>query len=173
MKEKVLIVEDQSIEALNLERMLRKAGYEVCGMAKSVEQASGIISKQKPDLVLLDIFLKGTLTGIDLGHKLKDDNISFIYLSANSNQATLDAAKETRPDGFLVKPVREKDVIIMLEIDRYKREHSPGFIMDPKVKVGIQVEDGNAKRSEAKDGDSMGDEKYDGHIGRNAGPKEG
>ena len=83
MKEKVLIVEDQSIEALNLERILKKSGYGVCGMARSVEEASAMIDKQKPDLVLLDIFLKGSLTGIDLAHKLRDDNIPFIYLSAN------------------------------------------------------------------------------------------
>ncbi|MEO8415746.1 MAG: sigma-54 dependent transcriptional regulator [Ginsengibacter sp.] len=148
MKEKVLIVEDQSIEALNLERILKKAGYEVCGIAKSVEQASAIIEKQNPDLVLLDIFLKGPLTGIDLGHKLRDKNISFIYLSANSNQATLDAAKETRPDGFLVKPVREKDVIVMLEIARYKRVHSPKSLVDPQVKTDIQEKDNRLKKTE-------------------------
>ncbi len=172
MKEKVLIVEDQSIEALNLERILKKEGYEVCGIAKSVEQALAIIEKQNPDLVLLDIFLKGPLTGIDLAHKLKDTNISFIYLSANSNQATLDAAKETRPDGFLVKPVREKDVIAMLEIARYKREHSLESIIDPKVKAGIQGENGNAKRSGAKGSDNISGDNFYGIIGNSLGLRE-
>lgn len=172
MKEKVLVVEDQSIEALNLERILKKAGYEVCGIAKSVEQALAIIEKQNPDLVLLDIFLKGPLTGIDLARKLKDTNISFIYLSANSNQATLDAAKETRPDGFLVKPVREQDVIVMLEIARYKREHSLGSMMDPKVKASKTEKDENFKRSEAKGSDRIGGEDFYGIIGNSPELKE-
>ena len=132
MTEKILIVEDQSIEALNLQRMLKKAGYEVCGVASSVEQAQLILSKKNIDIVLLDIFLKGSLTGIDLAYQLRDDNISFIYLSANSNQATLDAAKETYPDGFLVKPVREKDVLVMLEIARYRREHINATVIPTK-----------------------------------------
>lgn len=123
MREKVLIVEDQTIDALNLERMLVTAGYEVCGIAKSVERALQLIAEQQPGLVLVDIFLKGPLTGIDLAQQLRKQHIVFIYLSANSNQATLDAAKATCPGGFLVKPVREKDVLVMLEIARYKHEH--------------------------------------------------
>lgn len=120
MKEKILIVEDQSIEALNLQRMLTKAEYEVCGVANSAEKALQIAEEQHPNLVMLDIFLKGPLTGIDLAYKLRAKNIAFIYLSANSNKATLDAAKATCPDGFLVKPVREKDIMVMVEIARYK-----------------------------------------------------
>ena len=130
MKEKILIVEDQSIEALNLERMLVKAGYHVCGIAKSVERALQIVAACKPDLVLLDISLKGPLTGIDLAYQLREKNIAFVYLSANSNQSTLDAAKATCPGGFLVKPVREKDVLVMVEIARYK--HSLG--LEPMMK---------------------------------------
>lgn len=124
MKQKVLIVEDQSIEALNLRRMLGKAGYEVCGIARSVERALQLMDEQRPDLVLLDIFLKGSLTGIDLAYILREKNIAFVYLSANSNKATLDAAKATCPYGFLVKPVRERDVLVMLEIANYAHTHS-------------------------------------------------
>ncbi|HZH94398.1 MAG TPA: sigma-54 dependent transcriptional regulator, partial [Flavisolibacter sp.] len=149
MTERVLIVEDQSIEALNLQRMLKKAGYEVCGTARSVEEAKDILAKKTVDLVLLDILLKGSLTGIDLAHQLRDDKISFIYLSANSNQATLDAAKATCPDGFLVKPVREKDVLVMLEIARYKREHSLASIMNIKQKANELQSDESPKKTEA------------------------
>lgn len=123
MKEKILIVEDQFIEANNLERMLKKAGYEVTGMARSVEIALAMIDKDIPDLVLLDIYLKGPLTGIDLAMILRDRNIAFVYLSANSTKSTLDAAKATRPYGFLVKPFREKDVLVMLEVAHYLHAH--------------------------------------------------
>src|SRR5258705_10201030 len=104
--------------------MLRKAGYEVCGIARSVSIAQEMIKKEKPYLVLLDIFLKGKETGIDLAKQLGKENIAFVYLSANSNEEVLNAAKATEPYGFLIKPFREKDLLIMLEIARYRHEHS-------------------------------------------------
>lgn len=129
MKEKILIVEDQFIEANNLQMILERAGYQVCGIARSVPIALKFIEEQIPDLVLLDIFLKGPLTGIDLARTLRERNIAFVYLSANSNRETLMAAKETRPYGFLVKPFREKDVLVMLEIAHYQHEHSLEVVM--------------------------------------------
>ena len=124
VNKKVLIVEDQFIEANDLQLILNRAGYKVCGIARSVEIAQEIIKKEKPDLVLLDIFLKGKLTGIDLARKLTRDNIAFIYLSANSNEEVLNEAKTTEPYGFIVKPFREKDLLITLEIAQYRHEHS-------------------------------------------------
>ena len=124
MKKKVLIVEDQFVEANDLKLMLEKAGYEVCGIARSVVIAHEMIKMERPGLVLLDIFLKGKLTGIDLARQLKEDNIAFIYLSANSNEQILNAAKTTEPYGFIVKPFREKDLLVTLEIAQYRHEHS-------------------------------------------------
>jgi len=124
VKKKVLIVEDQFVEANDLQLMLQKAGYEVCGIARSVPIAQEIIKKERPALVLLDIFLKGNLTGIDLAKQLREDNIAFIYLSANSNEEILTAAKTTEPYGFIVKPFREKDLLVTLEIAQYRHEHS-------------------------------------------------
>src|SRR5580698_8265813 len=110
INKKVLIVEDQFVEANDLRIMLEKAGYDVCGIARSVEIANETIKKEKPELVLVDIFLKGNLTGIDLARQLKNENIAFIYLSANSNEEILSAAKTTEPYGFILKPFREKDL---------------------------------------------------------------
>jgi two-component system, NtrC family, response regulator HydG len=124
MKTKVLIVEDQFIEANNLKIILRKAGYEVCKIARSVPQALAVIDEENPDLVLLDIHLDGELTGIDLAKLLKQRNIAFVYLSANSDEKILNAAKATKPYGFLVKPFREKDVMVMLDIAWYLHSHS-------------------------------------------------
>jgi DNA-binding NtrC family response regulator len=121
---KVLIVEDQFVEANDLQLMLIKAGYKVCGIARSVTIAQKMIEQERPDLVLLDIFLKGKLTGIDLAWELKKDNIAFIYLSANSNEEILATAKTTEPYGFIVKPFREKDLLVTLEIAQYRHEHS-------------------------------------------------
>jgi len=120
---KILIVEDQFVEANHLRLMLKKAGHSIIGMARSVPDAKYYIAQEKPELVLLDIFLSGKETGIDLAELLKEDNIPFIYLSANSNAEVLSKAKLTHPYGFLVKPFREKDLLVTIEIAEYHQEH--------------------------------------------------
>lgn len=124
VKKKILIVEDQFVEAYDLQLMLEHAGYEISGIAHSVKQASAMIQHSKPDLVCLDIFLQGKETGIDLAAELQEKNIGFIYISANSGKNILDQAKKTQPYGFIVKPFREQDVLITLEIACYRHKHS-------------------------------------------------
>jgi DNA-binding NtrC family response regulator len=124
MKKKILIVEDEFVAANDLQIMLQKAGYEVCGIARSVQLAEDLIEKCRPEFVLLDIYLKGKRTGIDLAKELKEQNIPFIYLSANSSEDVLSKAKQTEPQGFIVKPFREKDLLVTLEIAQYRHEHS-------------------------------------------------
>ena len=119
MKAKILIVEDQFIEAKSLNVILTNAGYATCSIARSVTAALSIIENEKPDLVLVDIFLQGEGTGIDLGKILNEKNMAFVYLSANSNKQILEAAKPTKPYGFMVKPFRAKDVLIMLDVALY------------------------------------------------------
>jgi len=123
-KFKILIVEDEYIEAHNLELILKNAGYEISGMARSVDEAWSSIEKDMPDLVCVDIFLRGHETGIDLAAKLHEKRIAFIYISANSGRSILDEAKKTQPYGFIVKPFREEDVITTLEIAFYRNANS-------------------------------------------------
>jgi two-component system, NtrC family, response regulator HydG len=124
LREKILIVEDQFIEANNLRMILTKSGYPVSGVAASVPGALKMIEEERPDFVLLDILLDGPMTGIDLAKTLQQKQIPFIFLSANSNEQTLKAAKATRPYGFLVKPFRDRDVTVMLEIARHLHQNS-------------------------------------------------
>lgn len=124
MSKKILIVEDEFIVANNLRLILTEAGYVINGIAVSAREAQENIQQNKPDLVLLDIRLKGKLSGIDIARKLRADNIPFIYLSANANQAILEEAKTTEPYGFLVKPFRKKDLLVTLEIAWYLHQHS-------------------------------------------------
>ncbi|WP_431241845.1 sigma-54-dependent transcriptional regulator [Flavobacterium sp. P21] len=128
MKEKILIVEDEFIVANDLKIMLQKAGYQVVGIASSVAQAKKFIEEKQPDWVLLDIILKGALTGIDLAWELRKINLPFVYISANTNQTTLEAVKATNPYGFLVKPFREKDLVVMLDIAKYKYNEEIGTL---------------------------------------------
>ncbi|MBO9562083.1 MAG: sigma 54-interacting transcriptional regulator [Niastella sp.] len=124
MSKKILIVEDEFIVADNLQMTLEKASYTITGVAPSAREAQELLQQHKPDLVLLDIRLKGKTSGIEIARKLRADNIPFIYLSANADQATLEEAKTTEPYGFLVKPVREKDLLVALEIAWYLHQHS-------------------------------------------------
>lgn len=126
MKEKILIVEDEFIVANDLKLMLIKAGYQITGTASSVVQARKSIAEKRPDWVLLDIMLKGDLTGIDLAWELREINLPFLYISANTNQTTLEAVKETQPYGFMVKPFRERDLIVMLDIAKYRFDIEKG-----------------------------------------------
>lgn len=124
MDRKILIVEDEFVVANALRLILEQAGYNVHGIASSFEEADEMLHRQKPDLVLLDIQLKGKLSGIDFAKKLRAQNIAFIYLSANSSQKILEEAKKTEPYGFLVKPFREKDLLIALDIASYRHKNS-------------------------------------------------
>ncbi|MBE9463270.1 sigma 54-interacting transcriptional regulator [Dyadobacter subterraneus] len=124
MNDKVLIVEDEFIVANDLRVILKQAGYRVSGIAASVEEAEEMLQKNKPDLVLVDIRLDGKQSGIDFAKKLKAENIAFVYISANSSQEILEEAKATDPYGFIVKPFREKDLLVTIDIALYRHKHS-------------------------------------------------
>ena len=139
MSKKILIVEDGFVEANNLRIILDRAGLEVVDIVASYNEAFKSLQKQTPDLVLLDIFLNGKKTGIDLAILLKEKNIAFIYLSANSNAETLAAAKITEPYGFLVKPFREKDILVTLDIANYLHEQKQRFQQTDKNLLKIAM----------------------------------
>ncbi|MCI9846834.1 sigma-54-dependent transcriptional regulator [Flavobacterium pectinovorum] len=142
MKEKILIVEDEFIVANDLKIMLQKADYQVIGIASSVVQARKLIEDKRPDWILLDIMLKGTLTGIDLAWELREMQLPFLYISANTNQTTLEAVKATHPYGFMVKPFRERDLIVMLDIAKYRFNEEKGTLSKQTIDTEIQEIDG-------------------------------
>ncbi|GAB2558321.1 sigma 54-interacting transcriptional regulator [Spirosoma aerophilum] len=135
----LLVVEDEFLIANDLRRILLKAGYQVTGLAVSVPEAKAIVAERKPDIVLLDIFLDGEQTGIDLAYWLREQNIPFVFLSANLNDGVLEAAKVTQPFGFLNKPFRERDVLTTLEIARYRHAHSEEAKLRQQQAVQISV----------------------------------
>ncbi|GAB3502470.1 hypothetical protein GCM10027341_30500 [Spirosoma knui] len=135
----LLIVEDEFLIANDLRRILAKAGYRVEGIAGSVIEAKQLISDQQTDIVLLDIFLDGSETGIDLAHWLNRQSIPFVFLSANLTDSLLEAAKVTQPFGFLTKPFREKDVLTTLEIARYRHAHSEETKLRQQQSIQIAV----------------------------------
>lgn len=135
----LLIVEDEFLIANDLRRMLAKAGYRVVGIAGSVAEAKQQLGSQQTDIVLLDIFLDGYETGIDLAYWLNGQAIPFVFLSANLTDSLLEAAKVTQPFGFLTKPFREKDVLSTLEIARYRHAHSEETKLRQQQSIQIAV----------------------------------
>jgi CheY-like chemotaxis protein len=121
--QQVLIVEDEFAVANDLWQIIERAGYQVSGVAVSVTKALELTHAKRPDLVLLDIQLKGPQTGIDLARLFSQDDIPFVYISANTNNSILEEVKTTQPYGFIVKPFREKDVLVALEIAHYRHAH--------------------------------------------------
>lgn len=102
---KVLIVEDDMIIAANLSIQLTSLGYEVTGVLPRGEEAIIHIREHTPHIILMDINLKGNLNGIATAKAiLKEKNIAIIYLTANSDDATFELAKETQPKAFIAKP---------------------------------------------------------------------
>ncbi|GGH61356.1 hypothetical protein GCM10011379_10250 [Filimonas zeae] len=146
----VLIVEDEFIVANDLEMMLDRAKYRIVGIASSVQEALVFIDKQKPDIVILDIMLQGQQTGIELAKMLANMVIPFVYLSANSNPGTLEEAKATHPYGFLVKPFREKDVLVTLQMALYRHAHSLETCIRKEQSLKIALYDIFSQRGEWK-----------------------
>ncbi|BDD11407.1 hypothetical protein FUAX_38390 (plasmid) [Fulvitalea axinellae] len=116
-KEKVLIVEDQVLVAEDIAEELEIQGFGILGIATSAQEAVSIIEKEVPDLVILDIRIKGELSGIDLARIIsKRWKLPFIFLSANTNDMVVNAALETLPHAFLSKPFRETELHTAVEI---------------------------------------------------------
>lgn len=114
---KLLIVEDEEIVAFDIESTLHNLGYEICAVVASGEEAIASASASVPDLVLMDIMLKGSMDGIQAAAEIqKLFNIPIIYLSAYGDTNTIERARLTEPFGYLVKPFEEKELHIAIEI---------------------------------------------------------
>ena len=108
---RILLVEDDYIISMLLEKQIRRMGYEIAGKAESGEKAISLTQEEKPDLVLMDIELKGEMNGIETVTRIRNfSTVPVIYLTGNANEKTRKQAEETKPDGFLVKPV-DMDVL--------------------------------------------------------------
>ncbi|MFY0687342.1 MAG: response regulator [Cyclobacteriaceae bacterium] len=115
MSIEVLIVEDNPLTAQDLSEQLTENGMTVVGIANSAEKARELFEEYTPDVLLVDIKLKGEETGIDFVKGLNGEK-PIIYLSANSDNETVDEALMTNPSTFLTKPFDEKDVKIAIEL---------------------------------------------------------
>lgn len=119
-KYKILIVEDEPIIALNLKQILSELEYEPFGIANSKCNTLKLLNEKEdtPDLILMDIYLQGPTTGIELAKELKITlpNVPIIFLTANSEFATIREASETFAYGYLVKPYKKNTLFATIEL---------------------------------------------------------
>jgi PAS domain S-box-containing protein len=121
----IYIVEDERIIAKDIEATLRQFGYDCVGYSISGEDALIKIPLAKPDLVLMDINLKEGMTGVETAEKLKYiTDVPVVYLTAYSDDKTLERAKKTEPYGYILKPYEERELrsIIEMALHKYKME---------------------------------------------------
>ena len=111
MNNKILIVEDELLIALDMQGTLEKLGFEVIIDVTSVEQAIVYIEEHQPMLVLIDINLNKNKDGTHLGqYLLQKDTIPYIYVTSYADKSTLDQVNATRPNGYIVKPFKDDDL---------------------------------------------------------------
>jgi CheY-like chemotaxis protein len=115
--EKILLVEDDDIIARVEDWRLKNLGYTVCGRARNSAEAMELVANAKPDLVLMDINIKGDVDGIETARMIKKGfNIPVVYVTSHSDGLTVERAKETQPDGFIIKPFEDKDLRVAIQL---------------------------------------------------------
>jgi two-component system, response regulator PdtaR len=128
LKSKILIVEDFSIVARDIKERLEHMNYNVLDIVNNGEDAIRKSSETKPDIVLMDIVLKGDLDGIETAQKIQaDNNIPIIYVTAYYDTNTLKRAASTLHSGFIIKPFDDLGLDTSIQLALYKQQHLEGL----------------------------------------------
>jgi two-component system cell cycle sensor histidine kinase/response regulator CckA len=124
-KPRIMLVEDEKVVAADIEECVKGLGYVVTGSVASGSEALRLAVRTAPDLVLMDIKLKGVLDGVDVGGALREQlHIPVVYLTAHADAEILERAKKTAPAGYVLKPFDDRTLRTAIEIalDRFRRE---------------------------------------------------
>jgi PAS domain S-box-containing protein len=150
-KEKILIVEDEYFTSTDIKNILVRFGFEVAGVADTGADAIEMAGTLKPDLVLMDITLKGNMNGIEAAEKIrKRFGMPVVYLTAHSDDATIEKAVVTEPFGYLIKPLDERALQTTIQMALYK--HAMDQKMEEQNKELLQVNEDLLKFTAAIDG---------------------
>ncbi len=127
----VLVVEDESIVSKDIQLTLKKLGYEVVGSATTGENAVELALSLKPDVILMDIMLKGAMSGVEAAESIqKEISVPIIFLTAYADDVTLNKAKKIRPYGYIIKPFKQMDLHTTIEIAIYKHKKNVEVIKE-------------------------------------------
>ena len=120
-KMSILIVEDERIIARDIENILKQAGYLVSSVASSGEEAVALAGMTQPNLVLMDIVLRGEMDGIEAAGKIRSQyDIPVIYLTAYADKPILERARHTEPIGYVLKPFNDKELLANIEMTMHQ-----------------------------------------------------
>ncbi|GGF27788.1 LytR/AlgR family response regulator transcription factor [Echinicola rosea] len=132
-EERILVVEDDPDIAENIEEILELLGYVNIDIANSANQAIKVIKKYRPDLVFMDIKLKGDKDGIELGEIIQQMvDAPIVYVTSYSDPSIIERAKRIHPAGFIVKPFNTNDIHAIVEIVLYNRRNQSASSETPK-----------------------------------------
>jgi PAS domain S-box-containing protein len=154
-KARVLIVEDESILAMDIANILRNLGYTVTDTVPSGKRAIACLKENRPDIILMDIVLKSEMDGIQTAEQIRSQySIPVIFLTSSADEKTLERARITGPFGYINKPFTERDIVITLEIGLYKakmelalRESENRYrIIFEKASEGILITDNETRQ---------------------------
>lgn len=107
----IMVVEDENIIALDIKNRLGRLGYNIVAVVPSGEEAVKVAGKIKPDLVLMDIVLRGSMNGVETAERIVEEtNIPIIFLSSFSDKDTLSKADKVTHYGYLIKPFNEREL---------------------------------------------------------------
>lgn len=122
-KARLIIVENEGIVAFNIQRRLEGLGYRVVANVASGEESIDAVVETNPDLVLMDIKLEGSFDGIEAATQIRDRfQIPVVYLTAYTDEETLNRAKLTEPHGYILKPFEARDLGTTIELALYKHQ---------------------------------------------------
>ena len=150
-RERIYIVEDEIVIVRGLQDILERMGYSCCGFSTSGEEALAGIEAEKPDLVLMDICLKGEMDGIHLADILRSSrSVPIIFLTAYSNRDVLDRAKRTDPFGYVIKPIRENQLKVNIELafERHRAEQKRAAFLENSRRTMQELEERLAGKAE-------------------------
>ena len=136
----ILVVEDEGIVAQEIKSRLEKAGYAVCAVAHDGETAVVRAGNLKPDLVLMDIRLKGAMDGIEAAGIIGERfGIPVVYLTAYTDPATLERAKVQEPFGYVVKPFETRSLMVSIEIALHRHRSESERIYREKLQAVLET----------------------------------
>jgi PAS domain S-box-containing protein len=154
MMPRILVVEDESIVSRDLEGRLKALGFAVAGAVSTGEEAVARAVRDRPDLVLMDIRLKGRMDGIEAAEKIKAQaDVPVVYLTAYADDATLARAKVTEPFGYILKPFEDRELHIAIDMALYKHrtdrrlresERTSSLLLNTTVDYAVLVDEAGA-----------------------------
>jgi two-component system, cell cycle sensor histidine kinase and response regulator CckA len=134
-KIRILIVEDEALLALSVQRLLNRLGYDAFGIAVSGDEAVGMAKREKPDLIMMDIHLRGEMDGIQVAERIRDFiDAPIVYTTAFSDEQTVERAKKSEPSAFLLKPYDIKDLQVTIEMS-YHRHRADRLIRENERRI--------------------------------------